>query len=248
MVAKMRLMFSYQIREQRAFTLVEMAIVVVIISLLLSLVVKGNTLVESAKIRTVISEVNSYKTAINSFSAKYIALPGDFNDATSYWNNASVKNGNGDGKISFQNNESIYEGYNAWQHLSNEHMLDQAFLGTATTNVPELNIDIPRARVGGGYFLDSGLINDAKDANVIALGLPTAPNTTAQPYTIGFAAGLIPSQAHDIDVKIDDGNPTTGMVRGTDGNVAKSCVDKASQYVISSKEVGCKMVFRIGGK
>ncbi|MCE2927483.1 MAG: prepilin-type N-terminal cleavage/methylation domain-containing protein [Rickettsiales bacterium] len=61
----------------RGFTLVEMAIVIVLIGLLLSGVLVGRDLIEAAQIRRVVGEVEKINTAIYTFKNKFNALPGD---------------------------------------------------------------------------------------------------------------------------------------------------------------------------
>lgn len=92
-------------KNQKGFTLVEIAIVLVIIGLLLGGVLKGQELIKSAKIKSTIQEVKSLQAGIYSFQDKYKFLPGDFNKAIDTFKNAAVtmENGNANGLI--DNNE-----------------------------------------------------------------------------------------------------------------------------------------------
>ncbi len=76
----MNLAFSCHDRRY-GFTLVEMAIVIVIIGLVVGGVIVGQDLIESAKIQSQVSQIEQFKTANNTFRLKYDALPGDM-DAT----------------------------------------------------------------------------------------------------------------------------------------------------------------------
>ena len=87
-----------QRRRQHGFTLVEIAIVLVIIGLLLGGVLKGQSLIDSAKVKNVILQSNSLTAAVNAYQDKFRALPGDDVLATSHVPGATG-NGNGNGLI-----------------------------------------------------------------------------------------------------------------------------------------------------
>src|ERR1700712_2229391 len=85
--------------RQRGFTLVEIAIVLVIIGLLLGGVLKGQSLIDSAKVKNIIQQSNSLSAAVNAYQDKFHALPGDDAQGTLHAPGATG-NGNGDGQIS----------------------------------------------------------------------------------------------------------------------------------------------------
>ena len=64
------------------FTLVEMAIVLVIVGLLLGAVLQGQELIRSARVRNLIAEQDAVSTAILGFQDRFRALPGDYREAT----------------------------------------------------------------------------------------------------------------------------------------------------------------------
>jgi prepilin-type N-terminal cleavage/methylation domain-containing protein len=75
--------FSQQIaKKQGGFTLVEIAIVLVIIGLLLTGVLKGQEMIENARIKSVVADMNGVASAYNSYVDRYRAIPGDELPAT----------------------------------------------------------------------------------------------------------------------------------------------------------------------
>jgi prepilin-type N-terminal cleavage/methylation domain-containing protein len=64
--------------KQAGFTLIEIAIVLVIIGLLLGGVLKGEELITSARVRNLISQQDGVKAAFYGFQDRFRALPGDY--------------------------------------------------------------------------------------------------------------------------------------------------------------------------
>ena len=63
--------------KNRGFTLVELAIVMMIIGLLIAGVLKGQEMVQNARVTNTIKQINGYQAAFVGFQDKYSALPGD---------------------------------------------------------------------------------------------------------------------------------------------------------------------------
>src|SRR3954471_18671131 len=85
-------------RSQAGFTLVEIAIVLVIIGLLLGGILKGQEMITQAKIKNIINDFNGLSAAMYSYQDRYRALPGDELNAntTSRWG-ATAFGGDGNG-------------------------------------------------------------------------------------------------------------------------------------------------------
>lgn len=64
-------------RNNKGFTLVELAIVLVIIGIIIGGVIKGQTLIESAKGKRVYRDFQTYMSAYNTYQDKNSAIPGD---------------------------------------------------------------------------------------------------------------------------------------------------------------------------
>src|SRR5215210_4736675 len=94
--------------KESGFTLIEIAIVLVIIGLLLGGVLKGQELITSARVRNLISMQDGIKAAYFGFLDRYRALPGDYAQASANITGVTgggacgvgtAGNGNGDGQI-----------------------------------------------------------------------------------------------------------------------------------------------------
>jgi prepilin-type N-terminal cleavage/methylation domain-containing protein len=106
------------VQKQTGFTLIEIAIVLVIIGLLLGGVLKGQELITSARVRNLISQQDGVKAAFFGFQDRFRAFPGDYSGATANISAISTAacnggNGDGDGRI-----ESGDEARLAWEHMS----------------------------------------------------------------------------------------------------------------------------------
>ncbi len=65
--------------SDKAFSLIELSIVLIIISLLVAGITGGKSLIESAKVHSFYSSLNNYKQAFNTFYVSHGRFPGDFN-------------------------------------------------------------------------------------------------------------------------------------------------------------------------
>src|SRR5207247_5841261 len=91
--------FNRKRSTEMGFTLVEIAIVLVIIGLLLGGILKGQEMITQAKIKNVINDFNGITVAITSYQDRYRALPGDDKNATTRWTTQAPASGDGNGVI-----------------------------------------------------------------------------------------------------------------------------------------------------
>lgn len=97
-------------RKQSGFTLIEIAIVLVIIGLLLGGVLKGQEMMTNAKIKRVANDFNGISAAAFSYLDRYSFLPGDDSNANARWN-APLVSGGGNGIINGAEQPDV------WEHL-----------------------------------------------------------------------------------------------------------------------------------
>jgi prepilin-type N-terminal cleavage/methylation domain-containing protein len=183
-------------RRQGGFTLIEIAIVLVIIGLLLGGVLKGQELITSARVRNIISQQDGVKAAYFGFLDRFRALPGDYSLAsTNIANVAAGANGNGNGQIrSVAAGDAIDEYIAVWDHLSKAGFINGSFTYAALPETPGTAPTSPYAR----YIQ---VIYD----NVYGAG------GGALRHNIKTGNGIPSELLSEIDRKIDDGNPVTGV-------------------------------------
>jgi len=187
--------------SESGFTLVEIAIVLVIIGLLLGGILKGQEMITQAKIKNVINDFNGVTAAVNSYQDRYRALPGDDATANTRWQTQGAVQGNGDGAIAGKYNNVI---------------------AAAPTTAQESNLFWWHLRLGG-------FVPGAVTAGVAAgLQPPNATNgiigvqsSTSGLANLGFSSNIVCSSnlpdkiAIAVDTQMDDGTPIAGEVRGT---------------------------------
>jgi prepilin-type N-terminal cleavage/methylation domain-containing protein len=101
-----------QLTKQKGFTLVEIAIVLVIVGLLIGGVLKGQEMITNAKLKRIESDNAGMAAAMFSYQDRYLQLPGDDGAATTRFNvyfdtavnggqnwSGGEADGNGDGVI-----------------------------------------------------------------------------------------------------------------------------------------------------
>lgn len=217
-------------RNQAGFTLVEIAIVLVIIGLLLGGVLKGQEMIENAKIKNLINDINGVSTAFQAYRDRYKVLPGDDpRAATRGWTSAVAGNGGG----TLQNNNAFRAGNNGenmllWQHLRYAGFISGDPSGTTQND--------GRAHPFHAYDGYIGVSNSA-NAN---FGFGMRGNIICLSNVPGKAAEAV-------DSNLDDGIPNTGSVRARTGNIntepgnvgsaAASYTDNATTFYTICKPV-----------
>lgn len=183
-------------QKQNGFTLIEIAIVLVIIGLLLGGVLKGQELIQSARVRNVISQQDGVKAAYFGFLDRFRAVPGDYNQANpNIANVAATSNGNNNGRIepNGTGGSTIDEHIAVWEHLSKAGFINGSYTYAAGNESTTSTATNPYAR-----FLR--LVYD----NAYGTGTPATRHNLK-------TGNQVPSDIlAEIDRKIDDGNPVGG--------------------------------------
>jgi len=181
--------------QQSGFTLVELAIVLVIIGLILAAVLKGQEMIANGKVKNVINDLRGVSTAYYAYQDRYKAIPGD--DAAAANHFTGGVNGGGDGLISGNFNATTSpltattESQNFWQHTRLAGFTTG--VATPTTATP------PNTSMGTGIL---GIQGGATGTEIYAM-TGTFACASNIPWKIALA----------VDTVMDDGNSDTGTVR-----------------------------------
>lgn len=184
-------------QKQQGFTLIEIAIVLVIIGLLLGGVLKGQELINSAKVKNLAGDFRNIPLFIYGYQDKYKRLPGDDSNAVARFG-ATTVDGDGDGVIE-GNWDSITlanESVRFWQHvrMANLSAGSTDFTSIATASLPTnaeggrigIQMSAPILGMSGSYYICSQNI----------------------PFKL----------AQQLDTTVDDGNGVTGTMRAQAGS------------------------------
>lgn len=218
----------------RGFSLVELSIVLVILGLLTGGILSGQSLIRAAELRGVTTEYQLYTSAVHTFRDKYMALPGDFKDATRFWGHqvvagwcrntsgASISangtcDGDGNGIISLtavagQGGEN----FAFWRQLALAGLIEGTYTGIAgPVNAEDSNvqINIPASKLGRAGWSSWGY-DFGGDSYSFRYNYGAG-------FVYGTAGGqkaqgrvMKPEEAWNIDTKVDDGRPSSGKVVG----------------------------------
>ncbi len=244
-------------KQSRGFSLIELAIVLTVIGLLVGTVVAGNKLLGNSALLTSIKELQTYQTAINGFQEQYRYWPGDMPNATSLW--SGTANGDGNEKIfhPYQSSVSPNEIYLVWQHLMLARYIEGSYTGTGPVGTPGVNVPTSAHKPESeGYML-------SYEHNVAN---PTYPDTYAGPESMDFylrlaatssgtailGGALTAQEAYSMDKKMDDGNPSTGVILGTVGlgatGTCRSGSYPTATYSLNLTTLDCQLLYRLKNK
>jgi prepilin-type N-terminal cleavage/methylation domain-containing protein len=184
-------------RRQKGFTLVEIAIVLVIIGLLLGGILKGQEMIIQAKIKNAIADFSGVSAAYFGYQDRYRAIPGDDNLATRW--GATVPIGNGDRTLTgtYNSTTATDESRMWWDHLRRSGFV------SGSGNVQ------PNNAFNGVIGVQTG---DAAATPAAVLANATGGFTNL----ILCSSNLPDKVAIALDVQMDDGNVAAGSVRGVE--------------------------------
>jgi prepilin-type N-terminal cleavage/methylation domain-containing protein len=235
--------------KQKGFTLVEIAIVLVIIGLLLGGILKGQELINSDRVRNLADQNSGTQAAYYGFIDRYRAVPGDM-DPTAACEAIGISNfptapatcaaatigGDANGAL---DEEDCDEAAGLWAQLQASGFIQGNYVGDAAADCSD--------------YLDSTIApQNAFNGFVLLTRTDNFVGSTSARLAFVFGQQIPVNIMRELDVKIDDSLPTTGVLRHTsltDGSVFSStatCVDATPDpdiWDIDTAEPSCNAVF-----
>lgn len=228
---------------QRGFTLVEIAIVLVIIGLLLGGILKGQELITSARVRNLADQNSGIQAAYYGFVDRFRQVPGDWPAANAAQAIPGVTTGgNGNGRLDRANTDWT-EALALWEQLSKAGFIQGPYIGGDSAPTAANSNIAPRNAFNGFMVLYRS--NDYLDTDT------TPPDR----LNLTLGRGIPVNVMRELDLKVDDGLPQSGVMRhaltsgATFGEIGQSvvgCVDNGETppiWNIAGNEEMCNAVY-----
>lgn len=185
-------------KRNSGFTLIEIAIVLVIIGLLLAGVLKGQELINNAKVKNLAGDFNAIPLYLNVYQDKYHALPGDDRAVQTHLSTSATVAGNGSGNgvieglwkpASASDESAVF-----WQHVR----LAGLATGTTAVDISAGNGYLPKNTLGGGIGIT---------------GAANSPIATLRGSYIVCSDAIPGKFALQLDIAKDDGLSNAGAMQ-----------------------------------
>lgn len=197
--------------KKSGFTLVELAIVLVIIGLIVGGVLAGQDLIKAAELRAAVGQIEKMDTAVNAFRGKYNGIPGDIQSPANFGFTTSGLSTTllGNGVL-----DATTTAATAYNSEPAAFMAQLASAGLITETINPTDFGSPTglqnyaalSKLGRGIYLfaqaNAGTNYYMVDNKTLTTGTLSAGHTV-----------LSPINSFNMDSKLDDGVPSTGKVR-----------------------------------
>ncbi|MCK6484489.1 MAG: type II secretion system protein [Phycisphaerae bacterium] len=236
-------MISRPTMTTSGFTLLELAVVIVLVALIAGAILVGTDLILAARMRGIVSQLRQFDVAVFAFRDKYRGLPGDFAAAQdlglatsgcpdvygpgtgSTCMQAAIQeagcsgNGNGilDNGFGASGALNCPENLSFWYHLSRAGLIGFSADGKSVSTQSATGTPVFGKSAPATVFRDVGMM-------VVSGSLGLGPGSSGHNmYTLGLAdrseaypnytKSLRGAEAGSIDEKLDDGTPSAGRIQ-----------------------------------
>lgn len=193
-------MKAIAVQKQQGFTLIEIAIVLVIIGLLVGGVLQGQELIENSRVKQAVKDMNGTAAAVFAYQDRYGRVPGDDGPTAtlagrgSSWTSAAI-GGDADGRLEVAVNATFNgagESGTFWRQLKAAGFIAGSPADTGIAALPTNSwgglVGVTSANMGGNLGGNKVCLSQVPGSAAIA-----------------------------IDGELDDGSGATGRVRATQG-------------------------------
>ena len=230
---------------QRGFTLVEIAIVLVIIGLLIGGVLRGQELLNSARINSISGQQSSIQTAYYGFIDRYKMMPGDLTPAQALLVNSTTAPASvsGDGAVLLADSPAFFNniaqaGFVSCTPCSATSLVTPGIPGAAAAAATVAAYIVPATMSGSNTMVNVYGAPLAFTTGLTLTGGSTAGaieflSATAEISRPMLTTGnsITSNMLAELDRKSDDGNPAIGAFRYTDTGTTTIAVPKVSAAV-----------------
>ena len=246
---------SLQSRQaERGFTLVELAIVMIIIGLLIGGILKGQELINNARVSSSVSQIKGIEAAVNTFRDKYAALPGDINNASGRIPGCTAApcstNGDGDSLIEVTGNDVgaavVTPGANnetqVFAHLAAASLLT-GDVQPVTAWSPQTAL--PNFNLGGKARLGYVAQGTGQTGAIATAAVPGGHYVGVGNGGAALTGGTLSAgDMANIDRKLDDGLPNVGSVLAVGNAACASGAVPAATYSEQTNVQQCGLLVR----
>lgn len=238
-------------KNNSAFTLVELAIVIVIIGLLVGGILQGQELIKQAKLRSFYAEHKGYIAAVTTFYAKYNGLPGDINNGFTFFGGSDCTNAlvdyanngcNGDGNKTYGLDK---EGLLFWKHLSKAKIIKGYYTGVTSGAVGSTDCCVKAGENSPASGFNNAtywlrITDEGATATIPAPILAYVNTTNHFRYGVVKPGNVVNNwpyyelmsqrDSYEFDLKFDDGAAASGSIIGLNGLQYNNCFVGSGTY------------------
>lgn len=213
---------------KKGFTLIEVAIAIIVVGLIIAGVWQGRSILNTANIKKLYSDADGLYRVSQAFKLEYDCLPGDCATATDYL--AATTDGNGDKEITpyESSGDIIYENMLLFEHIGLAELSplyskdEDCYINADTSDLKALfrNCNYPITSMNSTIF---SYIYSTFPANVGSYKFFTCINTTVGCLTADTETDITSDDAMKLDSMFDDGIPLRG-------NILSACTSEVNEF------------------